>query len=307
MQASPPKGPAFLSGRSTSDFGLVQALDSFRRYDTWRLSRYLETGDSTRGGVLKFNGATLLHFSDVGYFNRAYEFGRENVDDLRAIEALFRKEYKVPRSLGVSLVAREGFDLDTVGEMLRRYDFEPTNSTARLGLDLECDLASVLTLESPSANGSHRKPVGSGSEDHAWFEFRQPVHHEYDSVLDLYLNGFQSPVQNHCAAKRNMLQLFDQPELVTWCAFDQGTPVALGMLFIKPPVGVLVAGVTSPAYQQRGVHEALIQLRIAHAKALGCRHLYAWADADGQSCRNLIAQGFGLLRIDRVWSQRTES
>jgi len=307
MQASPRTRPASHSGRSTSDFGLAQALDSFRRYDTWRLSRYLETGDSARGGVLKFNAATLLHFSDVGYFNRLYDFGPENVEDLSAIETLYRKEYRVPRSFGVSLVAREGFDLDTLGEVLRRHGFEPTDATARLGLDLEREPASVITLESSSVVDSFRKPMGSGSESHARLEFRQPVRHEYDTVLDLYLSGFQSPVQNHRAAKRNMIQLFDQPELVTWCGFDQGTPVALGMLFMKPPVGVLVAGVTSPAYQQRGVHEALIQLRITHAKALGCRHLYAWAEADGQSCRNLIAQGFELLRIDRVWSQRTES
>jgi len=307
MQASPRKVPASVSGRSTSDFGLVQALDSFRRYDTWRLSRYLGTGNPARGGVLKFHEATLLHFSDVGYFNRAYDFGRENVEDLSVIEMLYRNEYRVPRGFGVSLVAREGFDLDTVGEMLRRFGFEPTNATARLGLDLESEPASLLTLESPSEGESLRKPVGSRLEGHAWLEFRQPVHHEYDRVLDLYLNGFQSPVQNHRAAKRNMIQLFDQSELVTWCAFDQGAPVALGMLFVKPPVGVLVAGVTSPDYQKRGVHEALIQLRITHAKALGCRHLYAWADADGQSRRNLTAQGFELLRIDRVWSQRTES
>ena len=289
------------------DFGLAEALGSFRRYDTWRLARYLKLGDPLRGGAFRLNGATLLHFSDVGYFNRVYDFGLENVDNLGAIEGHYRETCKVPRQLGITLVGREGFDLDTVGDALRAQGFEATVPTARLGLDLLSETVRASTFESVVRNGLHGKSAESGSEKLASLEFRQPVPHEYDTVLDLYLNGFQAPPQNHSAAKRNMIQLFGQPELETWCAFDRETPVALGMLFITPPVGVLVAGVTSPAFQKQGVHEALIQLRIAHAKAIGCSQLYAWADADGQSCRNLREQGFELLRIDRAWTQRTSS
>jgi hypothetical protein len=194
---------------------------------------------------------------------------------------------------GVELIANHDFNLDLMSGILTDVGFRPHGFTTRLGLELGDAL--------PSIEKRACLPTGR-------LNFRQPVPREYEAVLRLYLSGFGSPEENHPQAMINMIQLFGHPELVTWCAFDNDRPIGLGMLYLQEPHALLAAGVTAHGYQNVGIHESLIQLRVAHARSVGCTQVFAWCESQGQSCRNLVSQGFEVLRTERVWklpSQRT--
>lgn len=255
-------------------------------YDCWRLQRYLSIGDPHRGRIETLDQATLLHFQDVGYFNRIYNFCPANTDQLDTIRDRYLRSKETPYRYGVELIAKHDFDLDQISDNLRNFGFQPAGLTARLGLDLR------------DSSQSYPRRFSTPSRR---IEFRNPTPGDYEAVLKLYLNGFGSPAENHQGAVNNMMQLFDQPEFSTSCAFDNDQPVGLGMLYLKPPFALLAAGVTAPGYQKLGIHESLIQLRLMHAKSLGCTRVFAWCESDGQSYNNLKSQGFELLRKERFW------
>lgn len=280
------------------------ALESILRYECWRLGRYLEIGDRARGSICKFGDATSLCFNDVGYFNRVYDFGAESVPMLPEILDSYSRCWGRAGRYGIELIARHGFELASVGDKLLEAGFRPGDLMVRLGLSLEC--------EQPYMERGRRECLpGDGlngflRERDVRVAIRQPQLEEFDRVLDLYLEGFEAPRSNREGAKRNMMRLFEQPEFLTWCAFEAHggsvcLPVALGMLYLTDGVAVLAAGVTGKEYRNRGLHEAMIQLRVAHAKSIGCRSIFTWTQYDGQSHRNLIASGFEELRVDQVW------
>jgi GNAT superfamily N-acetyltransferase len=271
---------------AVTQLSAANALSAVRSYDCWRLRQYLSIGDPERGRIDSLNHATLLQFDDVGYFNRIYDFNPANIDQLETIVNLYRSTRDKRHRFGVELVARHDFDLELIRDELLAHGFNPASSTSRVGLD----------IQSSHWMDRQRKDLNA-----AGISFRQPVPAEYASVLDLYLRGFRAPIENHPGAKLNMKRLFGHPEFITWCGFHNSRPIALGMLYIKHPFAILAAGVTAPEYQNQGIHESLIQLRIQHAKSLGCSCLFSWCESDGQSYRNMTAQGFQLVRADRVW------
>lgn len=302
-------GIASVGGLTQTEEGFVGdpsrcALESIRRYECWRLGRYLEIGDRARGSICSFDGATALCFNDVGYFNRVYDFGADSVPILPEILDSYSRCWGQAGRYGIELIARQGVELASVGNKLLEAGFRPGDLIVRLGLSLEC--------EQPYLERGRRECLPGDGQDgfprerEVRVAIRQPQLEELDRVLDLYLEGFEAPRGNHEGAKRNMMQLFEQPEFLTWCAFkaDKGSgclPVALGMLYLTDGVAVLAAGVTGTEYRNRGLHEAMIQLRIAHAKSIGCRAIFTWTQYNGQSHRNLIASGFEELRVDQVW------
>ncbi|MFM8261652.1 MAG: GNAT family N-acetyltransferase [Pirellula sp.] len=271
---------------ATSRLSLAHALGVIRSYDCWRLSQYLLLGDPHRGCIETLGHAKLLRFQDVGYFNRIYDFSSSNVNDLGYILDRYLTSRDKQYRYGVELIARHDFDLDLVSEQLLSFGFRPKGMVARLG----------LILGSQLLPGEKWPCIPSGR-----FNFRHPDPSEFEDVLELYLSGFGSPREHHRPAMINMMQLFGHPELITWCAFDNERPVGLGMLYVQQPYALFAAGVTAPEYQNQGIHESLIQLRLADAKSHGCSGIAAWCESDGQSYRNLISQGFEVLRTEQVW------
>jgi|688.fasta_scaffold316605_2 GNAT superfamily N-acetyltransferase len=268
------------------------ALTAIKAYDCWRLGRYLSIGDPTRGRIQKFHHATLLQFQDVGYFNRIYDFGYAHINQLDTIVDWYQNADVCNKGFGLEIVPAYDFDLQTISGKLERFGFRPATLTARVGLDLSKFPVNVH---------------GSVDLDTPGIEFRIPTPTQYQEILKLYLQGFEAPVENHPGAIVNMMQLFGFPEFITWCAFAQGCPIGIGMMFIKDGIAVLAAGVTAPEYRSQGIHESLIKLRLQHAKSQGCKAVYSWCTQDGQSYSNLIGQSFEVLRTDRVWKLSSRS
>ena len=281
--------------KSQTERHLEQALTSIRKYECWRLNRYLAIDDAKRGNIQHFGGSTALGFNDVGYFNRVYDFGTENLEQIELITGFYDSIWRARNYFPIELIARSDFDFQASQDILQSFDFLPGERLVRLGLDLT---SRIQQHQHPTF---HNRKASSPSESRPRIEYRHPTPSEYPAVLDLYLNGFGAPLVNHPSAKRNMMQLFNRSEFVTWCAFSDKSPIAIGMIYLDGPFAVLAAGVTHPHFRNLGIHEDLIQLRIAHAKSIECQAIYTWTQFGGQSHRNLLAEGFAELRVERVW------
>ncbi len=293
-------------GGEVGEYSSEWAMEFICRYDCWRLGRYLGVGDGSRGRIESVGGASVLCFNDVGYFNRVYDFGAETVAFLPEILRVYSSCWGREGRYGIELIAQCGFEFGAVDSLLRAEGFGPGEVMVRLGLPLDRDQSYFSRKVRDQGSG-----VGtSGLVDEFRGVFRQPQREELDAVLGLYLDGFGAPRGNYEAAKRNMMQLFERPDFLTWCAFgadglEGSYPLALGMLYLNGGGAVLAAGVTREEYRNLGLHEAMIQLRIAHAKALGCCSIYTWTQYGGQSHRNLLACGFEELRVDQVWRKES--
>jgi MOSC domain-containing protein YiiM/GNAT superfamily N-acetyltransferase len=86
-----------------------------------------------------------------------------------------------------------------------------------------------------------------------------------------------------------------------------GRPVAAGSLHTHRGVGWLRAGAVLPEARGRGVHQALIAARAAHAGRVGCELIGASANQGGASARNLDRLRFGTVAIRRRYRADDEA
>jgi len=108
---------------------LQQALTSIRNYECWRLSRYLAIDDAKRGAIQRFGDSTALGFNDVGYFNRVYDFGTENLEHLELITGLYQSLWPTKNHFPIELIARSDFDFHPSKNTL-----EPIQNTAPMSV-----------------------------------------------------------------------------------------------------------------------------------------------------------------------------
>lgn len=78
-----------------------------------------------------------------------------------------------------------------------------------------------------------------------------------------------------------------------------GVPVGTGALHTHHQVGWLRAGTVLPAFRGRGIQQALIAARIAHARRLGCDLVGASANQGGSSARNMERAGMSTVAVLR--------
>lgn len=78
-----------------------------------------------------------------------------------------------------------------------------------------------------------------------------------------------------------------------------GVPVGTGALHTHHRVGWLRAGTVLPAFRGRGIQQALIGARIAHARRLGCDLVGASANQGGSSARNMERAGMSTVAVLR--------
>ena len=256
---------------------LARSLVVFAEYDEARLRAYRPVGAPERIGVERWGSSTAMRFTEVGYFNRVYGVDASTVTGLASL-----LDFYSGCDHPIQLVAAPGVDLNDFAVPLQRAGFEPGPAYARVAQEL--------------AKASRFEP-GHGVRLLERDEF------DDETFLDLYLHGFGAAPDRHAAAKRNMRQLFDVDELHFFMATHAGTPAGIGMLYLSGSEAFLCAGATLPEFEQRGCHTALIQHRLMRAAELGAQRAVSWAYDGGSSHRNMAAQGFATIGIDRAWER----
>jgi len=89
-------------------------------------------------------------------------------------------------------------------------------------------------------------------------------------------------------------------------AYENGTPVAAGALFVEQDVATLCWSATHAAHRRHGAHAALIAHRVRLAAEKGCvaagaETLESSSGRPGAALRNLIRAGFQVTQNVRVY------
>lgn len=87
-------------------------------------------------------------------------------------------------------------------------------------------------------------------------------------------------------------QIRRDPRVAAFMGVLRGTPVATGVIILRPTIGGLYSGSVLPRYRGRGLQNAMIAARLAHGWSRGLRTFYSWSDPDNASARNLREEGF---------------
>lgn len=94
--------------------------------------------------------------------------------------------------------------------------------------------------------------------------------------------------------RQNMRALFGVPKALNTFAIKDNelVGVASGMIPEDRGVAVLFGSATMPEFRRRGIHRAMLQFRLARAKAEGCKIAMITATPGSVSERNLHRHGF---------------
>lgn len=74
-----------------------------------------------------------------------------------------------------------------------------------------------------------------------------------------------------------------------------GKDAATGVIIRRPQIAGLYSGSVMRAFRGRGLQNAMIAARVAHAWERGVRTFYSWTDPETSSARNLRDEGFRTL------------
>jgi GNAT superfamily N-acetyltransferase len=248
------------------------ALRHVARYDALRLTTYRDReSHSGRIAIGAIGSVTALRFDDVGYFNRAYAGDDTVWERLGEIESFFRG-------------GRWGCELVGPPSEKRgappRAGWRPGKSYAWL---------------------HGRVPLLDPQPESREFTIRAPRKSERLLFLGSYLTAFGADSAGHAAAVRNMRHLFEHPELDFLIAWRKDRPAGIGMLYRTGTSALLCAGATLPEVRRRGCHQALLTARLRLAADWGCRDVYSWAAAGGQSHANMERAGLRTVGITHAW------
>jgi N-acetylglutamate synthase-like GNAT family acetyltransferase len=139
------------------------------------------------------------------------------------------------------------------------------------------------------------------------FSIRPPEPSQRELFLKTYLRAFEAQEDRLAAAIRNMLHLFDRPELDFLIAWHDQTIAGVAMTMRNGSATLLCAGAALPEYREMGCHAALLGARIRFASASGCRQIYSWAALGGQSQSNIEKAGLSVVGTTTTWRFSPES
>jgi hypothetical protein len=214
-----------------------------------------------------------LRYNDVGYFNRIYSEDAAVFDTLPEIERFYSDS-----PFGCELVgppASPGVD-----RRISRPGWTPAAEYAWMYCG---DLKSV-----PLAG-----PAG--------FTIRTPALSQREDFLITYLQAFEAQPERFPAGLRNMMHLFDQPELDFLMAWHGGKPAGVGLMMRCGDTALLCAGAALPEFRERGCHGALLTARIRLAYESGCKHIYSWAVSGSRSQTNMERAGLSVVGTTPAW------
>ena len=214
----------------------AQALQHVARYDSIRLRTYLEKENlADRIQMASIASALALRFDDVGYFNRVYCADESVFEMLPEIERFYHGGL-----FGCELVGPPAVDFGNRREISRR-GWVSANCYAWLYAE-DC-----RSLPAPQSTK---------------FTIRPPESSQRELFLKTYLRAFEAQEDRLVAALRNMVHLFDRPELDFLIAWHDETIAGVAMTMRNGSAALLCAGAALPEYREMGCHAALLAARI---------------------------------------------
>ena len=220
-------------------------------------------------------GATAIFLEKfpIPFFNRVVGLGIHEPATEAMVDELMALYNRIgsPFSVALSPAARPA----ELSDWLLARGFEHTSNWAKMirGTEPPPEVETALRLE---------------KADEAWAEH----------FADIALVAFEMPEW----MKPVFEQIIALPGAISYLAFAEDEPAAIGSLIVSGEWGSLVNGATLPDYRRRGGQGAIMAERIREGIALGCRWLTTETGEDtpespNPSYRNMLRSGFELAYL----------
>jgi GNAT superfamily N-acetyltransferase len=118
------------------------------------------------------------------------------------------------------------------------------------------------------------------------------LEHWADVVLRCF---FEEPESPPPALREGAIAMSMVPGTTSWLARVGGQPAGGGLLMIHDGLALICGDGTLPSYRHRGVQTLLLQARLAHAAASGCKLAAICTQPGSGSQRNAERQGFQVV------------
>ena len=139
------------------------------------------------------------------------------------------------------------------------------------------------------------------------FTVRSPEVSERRDFLLAYLRAFEAQEDRIPGALRNMIHLFDRPELDFLMCWHGKKLAGVAIWMACDQAALLCAGAVLPEFREMGCHSALLDARIRRAAETGCQEIYSWAELGGQSQANMERAGLSVVGVTTTWRFTPES
>ncbi len=118
------------------------------------------------------------------------------------------------------------------------------------------------------------------------------LEHWVDVVLRCF---FEEPESPPPMLREGAIAMSMVPGTTSWLARVDGHPAGGGLLMIHDGLALICGDGTLPSYRRRGVQTLLLQARLAHAAASGCKLAAICTQPGSGSQRNAERQGFRVV------------
>ncbi len=100
-------------------------------------------------------------------------------------------------------------------------------------------------------------------------------------------------------------QIARDARVATFVGQIDGKDAATGVIIRRPHIAGLYSGSVLRPFRGRGLQNAMIAARIAHAWERGVRTFYSWTDPESASARNLRDEGFRTLFELHIYERKS--
>jgi hypothetical protein len=120
--------------------------------------------------------------------------------------------------------------------------------------------------------------------------------HGLEAWVDVLMNCFfEPPAVSPPALREGALAMALVPGITAWVAKIEGEPAGGGSLMIHDGLALICGDGTLPRFRHRGAQTALLEARLAHARAAGCDLAAICTQPGSGSQRNAERQGFRVV------------
>jgi hypothetical protein len=274
----------------TTDALVRRVHDSAEAYAAARLETMRSQPGNPRGLVIERFGSAIAPacpaMPELDFLNRVMNLRAADANRLPEIGVFYRR-------LGIRpwFELLPGDEAEPLAEGLTAIGASQIGFHA--GFHGSTDPLARAAAGHPGVPGVEVRPVAGPDDERAF--------------ADAVVAGFDIPVEERAAARRDMLVDPPAPSWRRYVATTDGRPVAGAVLNVVDGVGYLANAATVPDGRGRGCQGALIRRRILDAADAGCDLITSLATFGSASHRNMERAGLGLTYTLATWRVRPDA
>lgn len=192
--------------------------------------------------------------------------------------------------------------LDFYRERERKVQFEIVPSLVDTGF-LQC-LSERGFFQSGFHTSTYMEPCEFNELPSGEVRIQELDEEQFDTYAMIHCRGTGLPDDGIRPVAANNVVLYQRPGWKFFMAYVNDEPAATAVMCSQDGIASLTFAATLPDFRGRGLHQLLLQRRIAEAQRNGCRLVVGQCSFLSQSHRNMERVGMKLGYIRTTWTEK---